>query len=195
MHFPRTSAVAFFFGLALCATPNFDYEEVQLAEDEADAYAALAFGDPSDDASTTHRPRCRSHPGDESWPSESEWEAFNESLGGALLHPSPPGAACYPDQPEYDPEQCTFLVEDANDSRFWIEDPLTAVTQWAQGNTCVVKIDPTGECTQGGYPAYVVNATSVRHIQMAVNFARNKNIRLTIRSASPFLLCASNPRV
>lgn len=195
MYFPRASAAALFLGLALCATPNFDYEEVLLTEEEAGADTALAFGDPSDDASATHRPQCKSHPGDESWPSESEWESFNESLGGVLLHPSPPGAACYPDHREYDPEQCAFLVEDADDSRFWIKDPLTAVPQWAQGNTCRVEIDPAGECTQGGYPAYVVNATTVRHIQMAVNFARNNNIRLTIRCAPPSLSCVSSSPV
>lgn len=179
MHLPYASALALFLDLALCAAPNFDYEEVQLTEEEADQYPAVAFGDP--ESSTSHGPRCRSHPGDKSWPSHSDWDALDEALGGVLLHPSPPGAVCYPDHSDYDPEQCEFLVEDANSSRFWIEDPLTAVPQWAQGNTCPVEIDPSGECTQGGYPAYVVNATSVRHIQMAVNFARNKNIRLIIK--------------
>ena len=187
----RTScafAVAGCLGLALCATPNFDYEKSQLTEKEADASPALAFGALPDDvdASTTRGPRCRAHPGGESWPSRREWRAFNESLGGVLLRGTPPGAPCYPDRPEYDPDECAFLTGDDLGSRVWIDNPVAASLQWAQGNTCPVEADPVGECTLGGYPAYVVNATSVRHIQMAVNFARNKNIRLTIR-CGPYL--------
>jgi len=37
-------------------------------------------------------------------------------------------------------------------------------------------------CTQGGYPSYVVNVTNVAQIQLAVNFARNLNLRLTIKN-------------
>lgn len=37
-------------------------------------------------------------------------------------------------------------------------------------------------CTIGGYPYYVVNATTVAKIQLAVNFARNLNLRLVIKN-------------
>jgi hypothetical protein len=41
------------------------------------------------------------------------------------------------------------------------------------------KLNATGKCTQGGWSVYVVNATTVK--QIAVNFARNKNLRLVIK--------------
>ncbi|SPO00670.1 uncharacterized protein DNG_03418 [Cephalotrichum gorgonifer] len=169
-----------YLGLVQCVTVNFDYESIQLTEETVAALPALSFGNTSDEPLTPRRPRCKVHPGDKTWPSTAEWKGFNASLGGVLLKPTPPGAACYPDHDDYDPERCDFLMGDARRSRFWIDNPLGAVVQWAQGNTCPVEVDPAGECTQGGYPAYVVNATSVRHIQMAVNFSRNKNIRLTV---------------
>lgn len=40
----------------------------------------------------------------------------------------------------------------------------------------------TEGCTQGGYPVYTVNATSVSQIQLAVNFARNTGIRFVIHN-------------
>ncbi|PKS08407.1 hypothetical protein jhhlp_005351 [Lomentospora prolificans] len=165
-----------------CALVNFDYEKIQLTETVANSFPALCFGDTSDGTVASRRPRCKIHPDDDAWPSDGEWQAFNKSLDGVLLKPTPPGAACYPRHPGYNAESCTFLTEQASSTRFWINDPLTVLLQWAQGNTCRVEVDPVGRCTQGGYPAYVVNATSVKHVQMAVNFARNKNIRLVIKN-------------
>lgn len=38
------------------------------------------------------------------------------------------------------------------------------------------------QCTLGGFPEYVVNVTSAAQVQLAVNFARNFNIRLVIKN-------------
>lgn len=51
-----------------------------------------------------------------------------------------------------------------------------------QGLTCIPTTDPTLPCTQGGYPVYVVNATNVAQIQLAVNLARALNIRLVVKN-------------
>ena len=37
-------------------------------------------------------------------------------------------------------------------------------------------------CTLGAFPSYAVNATCVYQIQMAVNFARNANLRLVVKN-------------
>ena len=51
------------------------------------------------------------------------------------------------------------------------------------GNTCLPTSSPTSsKCTLGGYPVYAVDATTVRDVQAAVNFARNSNIRLVIKN-------------
>jgi hypothetical protein len=38
------------------------------------------------------------------------------------------------------------------------------------------------ECSGRGYPAYVVNATTAAHVQAAVNFAREHNVRLSVKN-------------
>ncbi len=48
-----------------------------------------------------------------------------------------------------------------------------------EGLTCM----PTGaSCKLGGFPSYAVAATSVAQIQLAVNFARNANLRLIVKN-------------
>ena len=42
--------------------------------------------------------------------------------------------------------------------------------------------DPTGSCTQGGYASYAVNVSTVAQIQLALNFARETDIRLIVRN-------------
>jgi len=175
--------LALYFSAVSNAAINFAYEAVQLTPEFIKANQALEFQDISsarsaaDDSSA---PRCRYQPGDEGWPTEEEWAAFNTSLGGKLLKPVPPGAACYRG-PYFNQTQCDFLVGPAKDTRFYLDDPLTALTSWTEGSTCLAVANATGNCTQGGFPVFVVNATTVRDIQMAVNFARNKNLRLNIK--------------
>jgi len=51
-----------------------------------------------------------------------------------------------------------------------------------QGLTCLPTTNPNDTCTLGGYPFYAVNATNVKQVQLAVNFARNIGIRFVIRN-------------
>lgn len=51
-----------------------------------------------------------------------------------------------------------------------------------QGLTCQPDGWGYGNCSMGGYPTYVVNATSAAQIQLAVNFARNLNLRLVVKN-------------
>lgn len=37
-------------------------------------------------------------------------------------------------------------------------------------------------CTIGGYPSYVINASDIRDVQLGVNFARNTGIRLVVKN-------------
>jgi hypothetical protein len=39
-----------------------------------------------------------------------------------------------------------------------------------------------GTCTLGGYASYSIDVRSVAHVQLGVNFARNLNLRLTIKN-------------
>jgi len=157
---------------------NFPYESIQLTEADIGNFSAIAFGDSS--APVANSSSCRAFPGTPGWPIDDEWNRLNSSLGGALLKPVPLGAACYQGA-YYDAARCEYLIVNGSTDRVFLDDPLNVLTQWPEGDTCDLAINATGSCTQGGYPTYVVNVTTVKQIQIAVNFARNKNLRLVIK--------------
>ena len=49
-------------------------------------------------------------------------------------------------------------------------------------NSTMGAFDNGGLCTQGGYPSYVVDVRTVAQMQLAINFARNKGIRLVVKN-------------
>lgn len=52
-----------------------------------------------------------------------------------------------------------------------------------EGATCEPENAASGsKCTIGGFPLYSIKATCVAHIQLAVNFARNLNLRLVVHN-------------
>lgn len=51
-----------------------------------------------------------------------------------------------------------------------------------EGKTCLPTEDPSGSCTQGGYSSYAVEVSNVAQIQLALNFARETNVRLVVRN-------------
>ncbi|OTA89277.1 hypothetical protein M434DRAFT_79569 [Hypoxylon sp. CO27-5] len=169
------------FASVKCA--NFAFEEERLTEADVGDFKAIAFGDASDTYPLEDEPDCREYPGSDNWPLEEEWSQLNSSLGGALIQGVPPAAVCY-DGPYKDTAKCTFITRNASSSRFYINDPVTVLTEWPEGDTCHATLQPQPDdnCTQGGFPAYVINATTVRQIQIGVNFARNKNLRLVIKN-------------
>jgi len=157
---------------------NFPYESIQLTDADVGNFSAIAFGDTT--APIANGTSCRAFPGTPDWPIDEEWNHLNSTLGGALLKPTPLGAVCY-NGTLLDPARCRYLLFNGSRDRVFLNDPLNVFTQWPEGETCPVAFNPQGNCTQGGFPTYVVNVTTVKQIQIAVNFARNKNLRLVIK--------------
>ncbi|KAF2712667.1 FAD/FMN-containing isoamyl alcohol oxidase-like protein MreA [Pleomassaria siparia CBS 279.74] len=161
---------------------NFPYENIQLTEGDVANNSDIAFG--------TLPPigngrKCKTFPGDDNWPSDTRWRAFNASLGGALVKGIPPAAACY-DGPYLNEGGCTTVRARQNSSRFASDDPTIPFGLWQLDNPCPVpavgSLPPISACNLTSLPQYVVNVTTAKHVQLAVNFARNNNIRLTIKN-------------
>ncbi|KAK4222036.1 hypothetical protein QBC38DRAFT_490871 [Podospora fimiseda] len=165
------------FSCAVWAHPD----ETELTDKDTQGFASIGFANTAPFEKTS-QPKCKAFPGDPSWPSELEWSRLNESLRGALLKPLPPASVCYPTSPNFNNVSCNFLFTNASRSTFYFDDPVSVLAEWPQGLTCPRSRNPAGNCTQGGFPEYVVNATTPKHVQLAVNFARNKNIRLIIKN-------------
>ncbi|KAH4071961.1 hypothetical protein HBI24_061240 [Parastagonospora nodorum] len=160
---------------------NFPYESVQLQHSDIANNSDITFGD----GTGIEKPACKSFPGYESWPSAERWNAFNVSLRGALLRGVPPTASCY-DGMYQNASRCTFVRQNQGSALFAKEDPVVPFGQWQLHNPCPVPnsgvTPPLSDCKLESYPAYVVNASSVRDVQLAINFARNNYIRLTIKN-------------
>jgi hypothetical protein len=63
-------------------------------------------------------------------------------------------------------------------------DPTSVMYPLWEGRTCLPPSmrGSKPNCTIGGFPADVVNATNVAQIQLALNFARNTNIRFVVKN-------------
>lgn len=62
-------------------------------------------------------------------------------------------------------------------------DPTSIMLPLYEGRTCMPPgYNYTSMCKMGAYPTYVVNVTNVAQVQLAVNFARNANIRLVVKN-------------
>jgi hypothetical protein len=159
---------------------NFPYESIQLSDSDIAQNPAVAFGVPPTSNGPYDGPDCRAFPGSSDWPTDSEWNSLNSTIEGNLLKPLPVGNVCY-QGPTYDAAKCGAIVNRSFSVPYYDGDPVSTLTQWTEGDTCVASLNAQGNCTQGGFPVYVVNATTVKHVQAGVNFARNRGVRLVIK--------------
>jgi hypothetical protein len=174
---------------ALAAPPLFESERSQLSQrdlfhlpfNEAALFRPRSLAKLSKrNGNSTYR--CKVYPSDPSWPPDRDWQNLNDVVGDRLLKPRPQAAVCY-DGPEYDGAACAALTANWTNSYTHINTPLEMMSPVLQGLTCMPpNIYDSKGCTQGGLPMYVVNATTPKHVQAAVNFARNTGVRLVIKN-------------
>jgi hypothetical protein len=113
-------------------------------------------------------PSCKSTPGSKIWPSTEVWAALNQTIGGQLIQPTPPGAVCHSSNPTYDAVACIAVQEAWSSEFFHQKNPISAEWNNWTNDSCL-PID-TLPCTSEGYPIYVINATTSEHVKAGVNF-------------------------
>ena len=109
--------------------PLFDFETVQLTDnavaairenaDFAEYASHINFEDTSNSTLSVRARRarralrCKTMPGDDSYPSKAAWDVFDVLLGGALQKIVPIGSPCYKDSVygNYDAASCANLVK------------------------------------------------------------------------------------
>ncbi|KAL5344380.1 hypothetical protein ACLOAV_010640 [Pseudogymnoascus australis] len=139
----------------------------------------------SDEAAGSKRSllkRCKTYPGDFLWPSKTIWKIFNILTGGALIETVPIGAVCYKNNVHYNAAKCADILAHWTESATHAGDPTSVMSPLYQGETCMPQSGNTSTCEIGGFPSYSVKATTVSQIQLAVNFARNLNLRLVVHN-------------
>lgn len=110
---------------------------------------------------------CKVFPGDRNWPSDETWEKLNKTLGGVLIKPVPLAAACYHENGTHD-AACDAIKQRLWNYDFHHADPVSVMWNQYSNFTCLP--NPATPCSSRGYPAYVVDASTVKHVQHAVNF-------------------------
>ncbi|KAF1966270.1 FAD binding domain-containing protein [Bimuria novae-zelandiae CBS 107.79] len=137
----------------------------------------------SDTAPVHNSSRCKVYPGDRNWPSDRAWETLNQLVDGQLLsRPDPLASVCY-NGPLYNQAECVKVTAYWNESYSHFDNAVEMMSPVTQGMTCLPpNIFDSGNCTRGGFPLYVLNATEPKHIQMGVNFARNTGVRLVVKN-------------
>ncbi|KAF7879761.1 uncharacterized protein EAF02_007931 [Botrytis sinoallii] len=126
---------------------------------------------------------CKVYPGDAAWPATLIWDIFDILAGGALISTVPLAAPCYADWPHHEnTAQCLHITDDWTNSSIHASDPTSIMWPLYQGRTCMPTNDTSASCTLGAYPVYALNVSHVAQIQLAVNFARNANLRLVVKN-------------
>jgi FAD/FMN-containing dehydrogenase len=116
-------------------------------------------------------------PGEPGWPSPAEWTALGESVGGRLVQVQSAFTVCEPDAGS---AGCADLLQNLTDP-FYIDQSvnLTQTLGWIDAFTS----QPS---------AYAVLAASSADVAAAVNFAREHNVRLVVKSGGHSYLGTSN---
>lgn len=123
---------------------------------------------------------CKTTPNDAYWPSISQWAALNHTLSGRLLHPLPPASACHSSNPGSN-ATCAEIATAWSNFTFHQDNPIS--TAWNNMNNDSCLPNSSAPCSGLGYPVYVVNASSANDVKLAVNFARENNLRLNVKAS------------
>ena len=115
--------------------------------------------------------QCKAIPNTLAWPSDEAWAKLNTSTGGRLLHPTPPGAVCHPNQPTYNPAACSTVQSEWPAYPFHDDNPISVGANEFTEDSCLP--NATFPCSSKGYPVYVINATTAEHAKLGVDFGKS----------------------
>ncbi|KAK2757894.1 hypothetical protein FQN54_004300 [Arachnomyces sp. PD_36] len=128
------------------------------------------------------QPRRRCAFGDDCWPDEETWSAFNSSISGHLIRSYPSAAVCHEER--YDAGLCD-AAEQGWESSFWRTNQTGAYSAilWELGDEeCFIDSPMSAPCDQGRVPHYSVDVHDVEDIQAAVKFASEKDLYLVVKN-------------
>ncbi|TVY41908.1 FAD-linked oxidoreductase [Lachnellula occidentalis] len=129
---------------------------------------------------------CRYVLRDQSWPSLSDWAHLNTSVDWQLIATVPLASVSH--DPTYDEAACARMQQSWAFSQTHIPDPASIVEPLAQNESCDPFTPRTSPCRLGNYAAYAINVSSPSRATAGLQFAREKNIRLVIKSTRHDLL-------
>ncbi len=128
-------------------------------------------------AAVRPEPLRRVRPSDAAWPSQAEWDALARATEGRLIKVQSPLDACRADPGG---QACLRLFHELKNPYYAEDDPaLTQTCGWLDAWTAHPSV-------------YGVEARSAADVAAAVNFARDRNLRLVVKGAGHSYLGTSN---
>ncbi|KAH7318292.1 putative FAD-dependent isoamyl alcohol oxidase [Stachybotrys elegans] len=143
----------------------------------------------------SNRNTCTFLPDDARWPAPSAWSQLNSTVGGRLIATVPQGSVCH-SQPysNYDAAACATLQSSWGAAQTFVTKPAELPNYYFQNQSCDPFTPKARPCELGNYAAYSINVTSAEHVKAGLRFARDKNVRLVIKTTGHDYLGKSSGR-
>ncbi|KAI1365805.1 FAD-binding domain-containing protein [Xylaria arbuscula] len=136
---------------------------------------------------------CRFVPEDPSWPLETQWNALNSSIGGRLIKTVPLAHVCF--EPNHGADACEAVQTLYNEIQPRIDDPASIISAYFTNDSCNPFLADDGyTCTLGNLAPYAINVSDASSVVAGINFARDHNLRLTIKNTGHDFLGRSTGR-
>ncbi|PLB48795.1 FAD binding domain protein [Aspergillus steynii IBT 23096] len=129
-------------------------------------------------------PSCRCFPDDPCWPTQDEWQTFNQSIAGNLIAVDPIGDVCHINGPfgSYDSQACADLLARWSIPATHSETAFSLMAAWWANDSCSPFTSKDSPCTVGPLARYAANVTSADEVRKVLDFTQRRNIRLVIRN-------------
>ncbi|KAK2590817.1 hypothetical protein QQS21_011504 [Conoideocrella luteorostrata] len=133
-----------------------------------------------------NKPTCRCRPHEKCWPSPDKWNTLNNTIEGNLQAVRPVEAPCFP--PNVGSALCAEIGKNFNNSLWRSAQP--GAVQWTnweawplKNQSCYADQPKNIPCEQGRVSLYSALVEKPEHIQAAVRFVAENNIRLAIKNS------------
>jgi len=144
--------------------------------------------------------QCRCIYGDSCWPTDAEFYSLASLLSQPLLHPLPTAHPCYPSSAPVG--NCSEVQASYTDGIFRSDIPgsmqntnfETYLFPNGTIDACYLNVTLNIPCNQGSVPPIGVDIRKSEDAQAAINFARQKNLRLVIKNTGHDYLGRSTAR-
>ncbi|TVY34363.1 FAD-linked oxidoreductase [Lachnellula occidentalis] len=135
-------------------------------------------------SSPTHPPQCRCFPGDTCWPSTTEWNLLNSTVGGRLIATVPIASPCHDTFPgvEFDADKCAVIQANWPRPELHDESTHSSMAGFFANMSCDPFTPRDAQCIIGAYVPYAINASGIADYLATIAFATTHNIRLVIRN-------------
>ncbi|KAI1105907.1 FAD-binding domain-containing protein [Jackrogersella minutella] len=135
---------------------------------------------------------CRALPGDAAWPTDSDWNQLNTTIGGKLILGKPLAQPCYSPTIDADRDTCVTIRDDWTTGDIFYEDPVNVMSPYWLNDSCSPYLSPSPSCTMGNMAVYAIDVDTPETVAAGLKFAQEKNIRLSIKNTGHDYIGRSN---